>query len=130
MVIMNLKRAQGQMKHLFIALFSLVLGVSFFLAGCQHQNYSPEKNKNTSKICQERCNFVYNDCKNQCMDNCRSCCLKSMHSSALHYSRYLHEMKVQRTAVYRELNSYRDPLQCSKVTCSCSDDLKNCLSSC
>jgi hypothetical protein len=101
-------------------LFNLiVLG----LVACTHvQKPNPE--------CQANCLQKLAICKKVCVDSCVNCLNKGYRKSVKHYSRYVGEKIIQGGMVTRDLNSYRDPLQCRKVTCSCSADYYACSQVC
>lgn len=80
--------------------------------------------------CQMTCAKHFEFCSQNCVDNCPTCSWKSGQSAAANFSKYVNEQKVQGKKVMRELNSYRDPLQCRKVTCDCVADLMACKQSC
>lgn len=52
---------------------------------------------------------------------------KSINSAMKSYGRYVHEQEVQGGMVIQELKSYRDPLQCRKVSCNCMADYNVCV---
>jgi len=80
--------------------------------------------------CMMTCMQHFDFCKNNCVDNCPNCSATSSYRSAVNFTKYVNERKVEGKNVTRELNSYRDPLQCRKVTCSCITDLATCKQSC
>lgn len=80
--------------------------------------------------CQMTCMKHFEFCKQNCVDNCPTCSWKSTQSSKINFSKYVNEQKIEGKRVMRELNSYRDPLQCRKVTCNCMADLMACKQSC
>lgn len=82
------------------------------------------------KQCQLSCLNRYHSCKQQCVDNCQHCSAKSSYSTNKNYQKYGHQQLAQGLAVNRELNSYKDPLQCLKITCNCVADLDTCKQGC
>lgn len=80
--------------------------------------------------CQMACMKHFEFCSQNCMDNCPTCSWKGRYKAARNFSKYVSEEQVQGKKVMRELNSYRDPLQCRKVTCNCTADLVACKQSC
>ena len=80
--------------------------------------------------CNATCTQHFESCKQNCVDNCPTCSWNSTRQSAANFSKYVNERKVEGKKVMRELNSYRDPLQCRKVTCDCIADLTACKQSC
>ncbi len=105
----------------FVLLFSFVL-----LFGCAKNTKIPEKPPTCLSICQQ----YFNQCTINCRNNCKDCTAESKAKAAEHFRYYLHEQYVQGVAVTRNLQSYRDPLQCRKVTCNCAADIKNCRQGC
>lgn len=67
------------------------------------------------------------DCRLLCEDNCQNCINKSINSAVKSYNRYVQEQKTQGGMVIQQLKSYRDPLQCRKISCSCMADYNVCL---
>jgi hypothetical protein len=80
--------------------------------------------------CNMTCIKHFEFCRQNCVDNCPNCSWKSTQQSAVNFAKYVNERAVQGKKVMRELNSYRDPLQCRKVTCNCMADLVACKQSC
>lgn len=80
--------------------------------------------------CHATCMQHLEFCRQNCVDNCPNCSWNSTRQSAANFSKYVNERKVEGKKVMRELNSYRDPLQCRKVTCDCMSDLMACKQSC
>lgn len=78
------------------------------------------------KVCQKR----VNTCQRLCHNNCDNCKLASASTTARHYGLYMKEVCVQGGIVTRDLQSYRDPLQCRKTTCNCWADYHVCEQSC
>lgn len=74
-----------------------------------------------------QCTQQYQQCKRDCINNCPNCVKKMLYATGKRYQRYLHEEKIQGKMPARELNSYRDPLQCTKVTCNCEADHQICM---
>lgn len=81
-----------------------------------------------------QCNMIcvqhFEFCKQNCVNNCSNCSWAAKQKAAANFTKYVHERKMQGKKVMRELNSYRDPLQCRKVTCNCMADLMICKQSC
>lgn len=80
--------------------------------------------------CKMACLSHYQLCKKQCVDNCAKCSAKSAHSSSTQFLHYDKQQGIQGMAVNRELNSYKDPLQCLKISCDCAADLDVCKQGC
>lgn len=80
--------------------------------------------------CNMTCAKHFEFCSQNCVDNCPTCSWSAKQTAAGNFTKYVNEKKVQGKKVMRELNSYRDPLQCCKVTCNCMADLMACKQSC
>lgn len=113
-----------------IVLSLLFSGFLIFLSGCASQAafHAATKKSNECKI--SSCLPRYNTCMQQCKDSCRTCHQSSQQSASRHYFRYKHEHHVTGEFIGRELKSYRDQLQCRKVSCNCIDDYSVCAQSC
>lgn len=92
----------------------------------------PHPIENFKKInqCKMACQHRFNYCKKLCIDNCPSCSAFSSYTSRVNYIKYIHEEQITGGIIARGLNSYRDPLQCRKVSCSCVADLMTCNQGC
>lgn len=113
------------MKYCCILLFLVSL-----LPGCQstgllHKRLTPEQ-----QSCVQMCVKKQQHCQALCRNNCKNCqrvqAVQSKHS----WCTYAHERKVMGDVLFRQLNSYKDPLQCQKVTCNCQADFMVCEQSC
>jgi hypothetical protein len=81
------------------------------------------------KGCLNACQAKLVHCKQVCIDNCAICTKKSSLKTFKRYEQYIHEQKIQGKMVARELQAYRDPLECRKVTCHCQADYQVCMQS-
>jgi hypothetical protein len=86
--------------------------------------------KQNIKQCLVMCETRFGSCKSKCTNNCSKCSASSSFTSATNYKKYVHEEQVEGGLIARGLNSYRDPLQCRKVTCNCNADLMTCTQNC
>lgn len=82
------------------------------------------------KQCKAMCIQHFVSCKKLCVNNCAVCTAKASHSALVNYAEYVHVEQIEGGSVMRGLKSYRDPLQCRKVTCNCYADLGTCEQSC
>jgi site-specific recombinase XerD len=80
--------------------------------------------------CNVTCTQHFEYCKQHCVDNCSTCSAQSQITAAKNFEKYAYEREVEGKKVMRELNSYRDPLQCRKVTCDCLVDVAICKQGC
>lgn len=115
------------LKYMITSLRILCCILLLGLFGCSHNN---ALKKQEIAQCQQVCVQHFEFCKNNCVNNCPTCSWASTRSSVINFTKYVNEQKVQGKKVMRELNSYRDPLQCRKVTCDCLADLSVCKQSC
>jgi hypothetical protein len=97
----------------------------FLLSGCGAVNHY-QAQLTCKATCQER--FIA--CNKTCDNSCSGCCQASNQRTAREYDHYLKQQAIQGKAVVRELNSYRDPLQCRKTTCECPTDYRTCIQTC
>ncbi len=100
----------------------------FCISSCTLKNkVGPLTSINQCKnICMQR----FQECLPYCVNNCSNCSTSSTKSSTINHDKYVHQQCVQGIIITRELNSYRDPLQCRKVSCNCYADLNTCTQSC
>jgi hypothetical protein len=84
----------------------------------------------TKATCKNTCQQRFKSCKQACHNNCQGCKQSSNRSVIHHFNKYKHEQCVQGGMIIRDLNSYRDPLQCKKITCDCLADYNVCTQSC
>lgn len=80
--------------------------------------------------CMNVCKQRLSTCEKVCRNNCKPCKAYVTAQALKGYTHYAHEKAVEGTIIARELNSYKDPLQCSKTTCSCKADYQVCVQSC
>lgn len=99
------------------------------LSGCATQQPGMVKSKEIGQ-CMQLCEQRFDSCKLQCFNNCPRCSLIAAEEAEKNYRQYVHDKQVQGGYVSRGLNSYRDPLQCRKVTCNCTSDLLTCKQNC
>ncbi|MFC3907712.1 acyltransferase [Legionella dresdenensis] len=82
------------------------------------------------KQCQASCQKKAEACHKTCRNSCALCTIHANRKAAVNYSEYVHERTVKGEVIARQLQSYRDPLQCRKTTCSCPADYQVCMQSC
>ncbi|KTC79681.1 hypothetical protein [Legionella cherrii] len=104
---------------------TIILG----LGSCQGLKQSALKAQEEQR-CNMTCMQHFEFCRQNCVDNCPTCSYKAQRTAGKNFAKYVHERKVEGKKVMRELNSYRDPLQCRKVTCDCLFDLAICKKGC
>jgi hypothetical protein len=104
----------------------VVIGCCFLLlASCLHRSL-PTNFASCAATCESR--LVA--CTKVCRNNCAQCSAAAGQSAAKNYGHYVHEKVVQGKIVALQLNSFRDPLQCRKITCNCQADYQICMQSC
>ncbi|CAM3084226.1 acyltransferase [Legionella steigerwaltii] len=104
---------------------TIILG----LCGCQALKQNELKAQAEAR-CNMTCMQHFEFCRQSCVDNCPNCSYKAQRMAEKNYAKYVYERRVEGKKVMRELNSYRDPLQCRKVTCDCVLDLAICKKGC
>ncbi|MDF1757759.1 MAG: hypothetical protein P1U74_05635 [Legionellaceae bacterium] len=82
------------------------------------------------KTCRLKCAETRDECGRTCINSCRNCKALSYIQASQRFKRYKSQQNVQGEIVNLELQSFKDPLQCRKTTCSCPDDYRVCLQSC
>jgi len=112
------------------SLLRLLCCIAFIgLSACMTQQKTEVKGQSLSQ-CKTICLQHLESCKQSCTNNCRTCSAGSSYTSTSNYSKYVHEKFVEGGYIARGLNSYRDPLQCRKVTCNCASDFNTCNQGC
>lgn len=121
-----------KLSRFFDTLFestSLIGLMLICLSSCsyyQHYVDNERELKNCRLICLEK----LKNCSDSCMNNCRTCSAFSNIGAASRFKKYKHKQLVQGKIVALELQSFKDPLQCRKATCSCQEDFRVCAQSC
>jgi hypothetical protein len=113
------------MGTIYIYIFRMsVITLWLCLSGCVHHNTVGVA------ACKLSCQSRLNICNQTCDNSCLQCAAKANHSTQRSYQRYVNEQCVRGGYRVRQLQSYRDPLQCRKITCECMADYQVCLQSC
>lgn len=99
----------------------LLMGCTFFPDNATYRRLD---------ACKQACKAQYIKCDSLCRDNCPGCGVKSRQTTLKRYRQYIHERTVSGQIVGRELQSYRDPLQCRKITCACLAENAICMQHC
>ena len=81
-------------------------------------------------VCKKTCHNRLKTCQQACHNNGAKCTFTENQSTVRRYGRYMNEQCVQGGIIMRDLQSYRDPLQCRKTTCNCWADYHVCAQSC
>ena len=99
------------------------------LAGCvNHQVARLRANDQIS--CNKSCEQRFKACGEVCHNNCNECAQSAHLDSVRNDNKYKHEQDIRGGVVALELKSFRDPLQCRKITCDCLADYTVCAESC
>ncbi len=104
----------------------LIVLAIFGLNGCT--KFHGKHSENTA--CQAQCSTMLEQCTKSCRNNCPSCAYCADSVAAKDYMTYKRRQCVQGGLIARDLQSYRDPLQCRKMTCDCQKDYSVCMQSC
>ncbi len=80
--------------------------------------------------CEQSCLNTALTCNEVCQNSCQICQHKSKERARQFDARYAWVQRAKGQIVARELNSFRDPLACSKVTCDCAADYRTCKQLC
>lgn len=99
------------------------------LSGCATQQQRVVKTSEVAQ-CQQLCVQRLDSCKQTCTESCPKCMAAADHKATTNFLEYLHEKRVQGGYITRRLKSYRDPLQCRKVSCNCLSDFITCKQGC
>lgn len=115
------------MVHSFFRVILCFVVIGF--AGCvSHQ--VQERRANAQVSCKMSCEQQFKGCSQVCHNNCKECGQFDHLIGSYNYKKYKNEQEIQGGVVARELNSFRDPLQCRKITCDCLADYTVCVQSC
>lgn len=108
------------------------LFICFLVVGLSSCVTQPKNSTNiqTKEACQKACVTHFEGCKKKCDTNCQTCSINTYRSASSHYAQYINEKKIEGALIARDLNSYRDPLQCRKISCDCVADLNLCHQTC
>jgi hypothetical protein len=87
-------------------------------------------NPQSLTLCKMTCSQHLESCSQNCTNNCPRCSAESSYTSTKNYLKYVHEKQVEGGYIARGLKSYRDPLQCRKVSCNCISDFLACKQNC
>lgn len=108
--------------------FILCLAVMTLVACANQASLTPATN--AKALCKNTCQQRFKTCSQVCHNTCRECNQASARRTSYTYDNYKHQQCVQGGIIARELNSFRDPLQCRKITCDCFADYNVCTQSC
>ncbi|MBA2710564.1 MAG: acyltransferase [Tatlockia sp.] len=112
------------MKNLLI---QILFVCCFLQASCVHRPYPAN---NVYNSCASDCVQKLTICTNSCSNNCQECVETANNKATKNYRKYVHEQCIKGKNIALQLNSFRDPLQCQKITCNCPADYDLCMQSC
>ena len=114
------------MHKYFSCLMQFIFVMAFILLpGCVSH-----KDKHEAAQCKYTCQQKLNSCQKVCQNNTIHCITLANDHALKSYHSYKKQQCVQGKPVVRELQSYRDPLQCRKTTCDCNTDYRVCTQAC
>lgn len=106
----------------------------FLLASCaaKYEKYYEFQVPKTKPIeqCVQICQKTKDNCSKMCTNDSQLCKKNQMKQAELAYDSYVREMRVAGNGINRDLNSFYDPLQCSKISCDCERDYRACYKMC
>ncbi len=100
-----------------------------FLCSCTHYPFGQNK-ASSCNLCKVVCEHRAIACNKICRNSPSQCAAFRKQSVSEAYLYYRHEQYVKGGEIIRDLNSYRDPLQCRKTTCNCRADYRICVQAC
>ncbi|WP_131775561.1 acyltransferase [Legionella impletisoli] len=103
----------------------LVTAIILLLTACAKHPMTPHQ-----IACKAECAKRFEACCKVCKNSCKNCSQCTTQAAARSYAQFKHRQCVQGAMISRELQSFRDPLQCSKTTCECIGDYRICEQSC
>ncbi|MCH9717617.1 MAG: hypothetical protein K0U52_11100, partial [Gammaproteobacteria bacterium] len=112
-------------RYLIVTCFMLL-----FLNACSLSPREDAKRAQVERACIDQCQIEKTRCEQRCANGCKLCEKQNDSSMLKRYKDYIHEQCVQGERVALQLQSFRDPLQCRKVSCDCSADHRVCVSTC
>lgn len=107
-----------------------MLALMALLAAACHKKAEGTESTMTRAQCQSQCHMLHANCRAICVNSFPKCVAKGRRVAAINYTDYIHQQRVAGKPVNRDLNSYYDPLQCTKTTCDCQADRRACDRAC
>ena len=109
--------------------FSLMLFLMASVLACSNIKHDVEQSRTLTQ-CKKTCQIKRAACFDICDDGCKPCEFAADKRAERHYQAFKREQCVRGGTITRELQSYRDQLQCRKTSCNCQDDYQVCVQSC
>jgi len=108
----------------------LALLVLLNLSSCAIPPKATAEKNQQERACIKQCEVVKQDCLKRCEYSCKQCDAQAHKKMVDRYQQYIHEQCVKGERVSLQLQSFRDPLECRKVSCNCSADQRVCVGQC
>lgn len=100
-----------------------------FCTSCMQ--YTSIFHRNTGfATCKLACEKTLAHCAKTCRNNCDRCTRAAAIMTTAKYNRYIQQQIIKGKIIALQLNSFRDPLQCRKMTCNCMADYQICVQAC
>ena len=112
----------------------LFISIIVLLAACsakyeKYYEFDVPKAQDGAK-CVQICHETKTNCSKMCNNDTQLCQRNQLDHATIAYQSYIKERKVEGDVINRDLNSFYDPLQCSKVSCDCERDYRACYKMC
>jgi hypothetical protein len=108
----------------------ILCGWIIFLYGCSLSPHEDTRRAQYDLTCVKQCKIKSAACHHNCTDSCKLCEQQEKKAMKARYKTYLHEQCVQGERAALQLQSFRDPLQCRKISCDCPADYRTCVGAC
>lgn len=109
--------------------FGLLLAL-LMLHSCTMPSHEDYKRAQDERACINQCALKKQACAEHCQYSCKNCEKYEHNNMTKRYKKYIHEQNVQGKRVALQLQSFRDPLQCRKISCDCPADYRVCVGQC
>ena len=109
--------------------FALLVLCCLSLGACSQYHDFQDKIKahqHCAKACKTRMHF----CNKFCRNDPAQCKRWADASATVHFGHYRQEKLIQGEPIGSELQGFRDPLACKKVSCDCLADFDLCIQTC
>jgi hypothetical protein len=117
------------LKALFLTIACFTL-----LYGCgpvYETSYSFKAPKDSNgAMCVMQCSNTKQLCRRLCSTDDQNCKEMAHEQARFEYEAYLSKQRISGLPINRDLNSFYDPLQCSRSQCHCEEDYRACYSMC
>lgn len=120
------------MKKICVRLVCIVFVICLSACGARYKmiyKYFPPHSK-MGQACVVKCEKQRVVCQELCRSSDKDCELSAHRQAQEEYLAYVHRKKVEGAEIMRDLQSFYDPLQCSKTSCDCRSDFEVCYQMC